>query len=76
MISYESAAYWLESSFGKSTKKTSQLGNLPKPKKLESYSDVPGFNNDTHLDNLMALARTLPENSKVLEDNDILTNFD
>lgn len=63
MINYESAA----ASFGISTKKTSQLGNLPKPKKLESYSDVPGFNNDTHLDNLMALARTLPENSKVLE---------
>ena len=48
MISYESAANF----YGISVKKTSQLGNLPKPKKLESYSDVPGFNNDTHLDRI------------------------
>jgi len=37
------------------------------PKTLESYSDVPGFNNDTHLDNLMKFASSIPERSKVLE---------
>jgi len=37
------------------------------PKTIESYSDVPGFNNDTHLDNLMSFASSIPEGSKVLE---------
>lgn len=34
---------------------------------VANWNDVPGFNNDTHLENLKSFVSSIPENSKILE---------
>lgn len=39
----------------------------PIPKQIQTYLDVPGFNNPLHLDNLMKFAGGVPAGKRVLE---------